>query len=131
MMVIAIVALLVFGPKKLPEVGKQLGQAMREFHKIRDELMGTVHSVREEMESAYEPIAKPYSQSHPVSSPTVEAVTTRRVYDQEPEDLMAPVVPALHAEEHTTAVPEDGKLLVPPPPVGPSLVSGAAHEKGE
>jgi len=29
-----IIALIIFGPKKLPEVGKQLGQAMRELRDI-------------------------------------------------------------------------------------------------
>jgi TatA/E family protein of Tat protein translocase len=35
---IFIVALLVFGPKKLPELGKSLGKGIREFRKATDEL---------------------------------------------------------------------------------------------
>jgi sec-independent protein translocase protein TatA len=31
LMVVAIIALLVVGPKRLPEVGKSLGKGMREF----------------------------------------------------------------------------------------------------
>jgi sec-independent protein translocase protein TatA len=31
LMVVFIVALLVFGPKRLPEIGRQLGKAMRSF----------------------------------------------------------------------------------------------------
>ena len=31
------VALLVFGPRKLPEVGRMLGKAMREFKKAADD----------------------------------------------------------------------------------------------
>jgi sec-independent protein translocase protein TatA len=31
LMVIAVIALLVFGPKRLPEAGKALGQAIRDF----------------------------------------------------------------------------------------------------
>lgn len=38
MLVIFIVALLVFGPKKLPELGKSLGKGIREFKKASDEL---------------------------------------------------------------------------------------------
>ena len=109
-MIIMIVALIVFGPKKLPEVGKQLGQAMREFRKITDELTGAAHSVREEVEGVWNsPHTSSYSDSHSVSSPTVEAATTTRVYDQEPTDLMAPVVPEVHHPES-----QDGKLLPPP-----------------
>src|SRR5215467_4453144 len=38
MLVIFVVALLVFGPKKLPELGKSLGKGIREFKKATDEL---------------------------------------------------------------------------------------------
>ena len=38
MLVIFIVALLVFGPKKLPELGKSLGKGLKEFKKATDEL---------------------------------------------------------------------------------------------
>ena len=38
LIVIFIIALLVFGPKKLPEVGKSVGKAIREFKKASDEL---------------------------------------------------------------------------------------------
>ena len=38
MMIIMVVALLVFGPKKLPEVGRSIGKAMREFKKSTEEI---------------------------------------------------------------------------------------------
>jgi len=38
MLVVFIVALLVFGPKKLPELGKSLGRGIREFKKATEEL---------------------------------------------------------------------------------------------
>jgi TatA/E family protein of Tat protein translocase len=38
LLLILAVALLVFGPKKLPEVGRSLGKAMREFKKSTDEI---------------------------------------------------------------------------------------------
>jgi TatA/E family protein of Tat protein translocase len=38
MLLIFVVALLVFGPKKLPELGKSLGKGIREFRKATDEL---------------------------------------------------------------------------------------------
>jgi len=41
MLVVFIVALLVFGPKKLPELGKSLGKGIREFRKATDELKST------------------------------------------------------------------------------------------
>src|SRR5580693_8403548 len=37
-LMIFVVALLVFGPKKLPELGKSLGKGIREFKKATDDL---------------------------------------------------------------------------------------------
>lgn len=42
LIVIFIIALLIFGPKKLPEVGKSVGKAIREFKKASDELRNKV-----------------------------------------------------------------------------------------
>ncbi|MGB4705577.1 MAG: TatA/E family twin arginine-targeting protein translocase, partial [Candidatus Saccharicenans sp.] len=42
LIIILIIALLVFGPKKLPEVGKSVGRAIREFKKASDELRSKV-----------------------------------------------------------------------------------------
>jgi sec-independent protein translocase protein TatA len=133
--IILVVALLLFGPKKLPEVGKQLGQAMREFNKLKDELTGAAHSLRDEVESVYEPIAKPYSQSHPVSSATVDAAAAHRVYDQEPTDLMAPVVPHIETTEanalaHHEAQPIEHQEPKPLEPAAIGSVPETEHEKG-
>ena len=38
LLVILSIALLVFGPKKLPEVGKSIGKALREFRRTSDEI---------------------------------------------------------------------------------------------
>jgi len=38
MMVIMAIALLVFGPKKLPEIGRSIGKALREFKKSTEEI---------------------------------------------------------------------------------------------
>ncbi len=41
MMVILVIALLVFGPGKLPEIGKSLGKGIAEFKKASKELART------------------------------------------------------------------------------------------
>src|SRR4029079_17581005 len=51
MLVIFIVALLVFGPKKLPELGKSLGKGIREFRKATDELKSTWHEQVKDIEN--------------------------------------------------------------------------------
>ncbi|MGE5412660.1 MAG: twin-arginine translocase TatA/TatE family subunit [Syntrophomonadaceae bacterium] len=42
LILIFIVALLVFGPKKLPELGKSLGRGLAEFKKASDDLKKTI-----------------------------------------------------------------------------------------
>lgn len=59
-LIILLVALLLFGPKKLPELGRGLGQSIREFRK-------GAQSIRDEFERATDineppkpaPVAKP------------------------------------------------------------------------
>src|SRR5258706_5396822 len=41
MIFIFVIALLIFGPKKLPELGKTLGKAMTEFRRASTELKST------------------------------------------------------------------------------------------
>jgi len=44
MLVIGVIALLVFGPSKLPELGRMVGRAMREFRRASDEFRSTVET---------------------------------------------------------------------------------------
>src|SRR5437773_12439329 len=44
MLVIGVIALLVFGPSKLPELGRMVGRAMRELRRASDEFRGTVET---------------------------------------------------------------------------------------
>ena len=44
LIVILAVALIVFGPKKLPDIGKNLGGALREFNKARNDFMASLNS---------------------------------------------------------------------------------------
>ncbi|MDT7908427.1 TatA/E family twin arginine-targeting protein translocase [Thermus sp.] len=60
-LVILVVALLIFGPKKLPELGRSLGQSIREFKRgaqeIREELEKSVE-VKEEPKPTQAPKAE-------------------------------------------------------------------------
>jgi sec-independent protein translocase protein TatA len=44
LLVLMVLALLVFGPDKLPELGRKLGRAMREFRRASDEFRQTVET---------------------------------------------------------------------------------------
>jgi TatA/E family protein of Tat protein translocase len=49
LILIFVVALLVFGPKKLPEIGRSVGKALREFKRTSDEIKGRIE---EEIEAS-------------------------------------------------------------------------------
>ncbi|GAW91255.1 twin-arginine translocase TatA/TatE family subunit [Calderihabitans maritimus] len=42
MILILVLALIVFGPKKLPEVGKAVGSALKEFKKAASDIQETI-----------------------------------------------------------------------------------------
>jgi Tat protein translocase TatB subunit len=42
MVVIAVIALIIFGPRKLPELGKSLGKSIAEFKRASNELKNTL-----------------------------------------------------------------------------------------
>jgi sec-independent protein translocase protein TatA len=68
LLVVLVIVLLIFGPKRLPGLGKQLGQGFREF---RDSITG---SDRDEAEE------KPQiAQSSAAAAPTVASTETRPV----------------------------------------------------
>jgi TatA/E family protein of Tat protein translocase len=58
LLVVMLVALVVFGPRKLPELGRSLGRALSEFQAASDDLKRTW-----EAEARAEPAAKPEPQS--------------------------------------------------------------------
>jgi TatA/E family protein of Tat protein translocase len=47
LLVIFAIALIVFGPQKLPELGKALGKALREFKKTTEEVKGSFEAETE------------------------------------------------------------------------------------
>ncbi|MFL6354141.1 MAG: twin-arginine translocase TatA/TatE family subunit [Bryobacteraceae bacterium] len=66
MLGIFLIALLLFGPKKLPELGRMLGKAVSEFRRAKNELKSTFESHLSELEKEVE--AEKYSVSNTDSS---------------------------------------------------------------
>jgi sec-independent protein translocase protein TatA len=91
MLVIGVLALLVFGPSKLPELGRMIGRAMREFRRASDEFRATVETnlhINEPDPPPPEPVA---SVETPVPLPSeLEPVA--------PESAAPAVVEAEHGE---------------------------------
>jgi len=74
LILIMVLALLIFGPKKLPEIGKQVGKALGEFKRASNDLK---RSIEDEMEQVSRDEAKTEAERPPV--PGAVASTTPAV----------------------------------------------------
>src|SRR5262245_12364 len=72
---IFVVALIVFGPRKLPEIGKSLGKMMAEFRKASNDFRNTIES-EVEAEKIRESMRIEPPKVEPVQSPPPEASAT-------------------------------------------------------
>lgn len=50
LVIVIVVALVVFGPSRLPKLGKQLGEAVGNFRKVKDSTAGIQKSVQKDLE---------------------------------------------------------------------------------
>jgi sec-independent protein translocase protein TatA len=81
MVVIAVIALIIFGPRKLPELGKSLGKSIAEFKRASNELKNTLEEeirteeLQEARKSAQIPPtqATPATPSEPTTTPRADA----------------------------------------------------------
>ncbi len=71
MAVILVIALLVFGPKKLPEVGRSLGKAIRGFQDASKEFESEFKREAEQIEQAVTKPKLPESNVVATTEPTV------------------------------------------------------------
>ena len=86
LIIIFVIALIIFGPRKLPELGRSLGKSIAEFKRASNELKNTLdEEIRlEEQRSAIE-AARPTSTQPPVSigtTPRTEEPVSARKIDQ-------------------------------------------------
>ncbi|MBW4614230.1 MAG: TatA/E family twin arginine-targeting protein translocase [Desmonostoc vinosum HA7617-LM4] len=58
MAVIMVVALLIFGPKKLPEIGRSVGKAIRGFQEASKEFQNEFQKEAEQLEQAVKTTAE-------------------------------------------------------------------------
>ena len=49
LLLIAIIALLLFGPKRIPEIARACGKAVKEFHKAKDEINDELQGKNEDI----------------------------------------------------------------------------------
>ncbi len=80
LILIFVVALLVFGPRKLPEIGKSLGRGLAEFKRASEDLKKTIEQEieegKKEVSSVKEPVvaaAQTIAQTPPAAPPAAPA----------------------------------------------------------
>ena len=116
-LVIFVIALLVFGPKKLPDLGKSLGKGIREFRKATDELKSSweeqvkdisaplndvkrdIHSIGQDLKSdLYRHLEAEHAADHTTPALTAAAVTETHEPPSHPAEPPAETpVPKEHA----------------------------------
>jgi sec-independent protein translocase protein TatA len=70
LIIIFVVALIVFGPRKLPELGKSLGKGLAEFRKASHELKSTIEEEVRNIEE--ERPVTPHNDRQPEASPKLQ-----------------------------------------------------------
>lgn len=75
-MIVLVIALIVFGPNRLPEIGKQLGAALRELRKAKDDMVRSFH-----VDSDLDPDPYPYSTSSNYSTSSYNPAAIERPVD--------------------------------------------------
>lgn len=69
LLVLMVIALLVFGPDKLPELGRRFGRAMREFRRASDDFRSTIETnLRFDEDSILPPPASPSPATEPAAA---------------------------------------------------------------
>ena len=90
LILIFVIALLVFGPKKLPELGKSLGKGLKEFKRATDDLKSTWNDQIKDVERSVEEVKTTVNQSADEIKPQLDMSS---VYNSTPPEPQPPAEP--------------------------------------
>jgi sec-independent protein translocase protein TatA len=116
MVFIFVLALLLFGPKKLPEVGRTIGKAMAEFRRASSELKATFDREMKTLERETESIKEVANDYHNDTYNYDYSSYDSGYYGSESQDSTATEVSTTSAsatqgaESHTAANPPEGTV---------------------
>jgi TatA/E family protein of Tat protein translocase len=81
LIVIFVIALIIFGPRKLPELGRSLGKSIAEFKKATNELQNTLEEeIRlDEQRAAHETQRKAVQSTTPAAPASEEPASPSKV----------------------------------------------------
>ena len=124
MIVIFVIALVLFGPKKLPELGRTIGKAITEFRRASNDLKATFEREMQTLERESQSMSQ-------VAQVTASDIFNRAInYDPEPEvrslppaeTAWNPLEPQQENTDHTTVA--STSTATEPSTVDASAVSG-------
>src|SRR5262249_12442606 len=106
-LVILVVALLVFGPNKMPEIARQVGKGMRELRRVQEHLSSELHDVAAEFHGDSASSPAPGGDPAPTLPPPADTP------EGDATDPPTPLRPAGEAPVHDV---ERGARVWPPSP---------------
>jgi TatA/E family protein of Tat protein translocase len=117
-LVLMVMALLIFGPDKLPDLGRRLGRAMREFRRASDEFRSTIETNLQITDESILPPSASVTTSSETSAPDPVVATPSSGGDPVGATADAPAGQFEESAAAAGALPEDpfcaqrgGKLL--------------------
>jgi TatA/E family protein of Tat protein translocase len=125
LLIIAAIALIVFGPNKLPELAKAFGKAMREFKKATEEMKESFETETKDLEE----IKSTLTQENLLADLAEEVTTSAELTEETPASEGGSVPSEVATEtpvHHQGAVP-----TIPPQEVTNTPTEGEKAEEGK
>ncbi len=114
LILILIVALMVFGPDKLPQIGAKLGRAMRDMRRATRAISAEINSTREAVETPARELAEPFQEVAGAAKTVSTAVAAAR---HPGEALRESVLRELNTPPATAPDSTEEHTIAPPPTV--------------
>ncbi|MFI5118891.1 MAG: twin-arginine translocase TatA/TatE family subunit [Thermoanaerobaculia bacterium] len=93
LMMIMLLALLLFGPKKLPEIGKQVGKALGEFKRASNDLKRSIQDEMDKAQAGLDSISNEPPKPEPKPEPPALAPAAGAVAQQKAAEPAPPSTP--------------------------------------
>lgn len=114
LVVVLLVALLVFGPNRLPEIGAKLGRGLRDMRRATRALSTELDQTRRAVEEPAREIAKPFEDIAQSAKQVAQAAETLRHPGRALQDDIRRTLLEPAAEPQAPAVASGEKPLMPP-----------------
>lgn len=119
---ILIVALIVFGPRRLPEIGKTMGKMLAEFRKASNDFKRTIDDELEAEKAKETQAASSLPPAETAAAPVVHTIPAPSPYATEPPPSVSEPLSVADAERDASGGPAEvstGGTPAPEPPAEP------------